>query len=54
MINIKFDRDSVYIGDDIESHISSFDVDEKTSKQYIGQLYLKDHCPYDMTFSLVS
>jgi len=40
MIRIKFDRDSVCIGDDIYSHTESFDVDETMSvDSFINFLY---------------
>ena len=42
MVEIKFDRDSVCLGDDINSHEISFDVDEKmTIDDFIGFLYSK-------------
>ena len=42
MIKIKFDRESVCMGDDIGSHETFFDVDEKmTINEFIGFLYSK-------------
>ena len=42
MIKIEFDRDSVYVGDDIENHSCSFEVDEKLSiNEFINILHSK-------------
>ena len=42
MIRVKFDRDSVCMGDDIESHEIYLDVDEKmTIDDFIKYLYSK-------------
>ena len=44
MIKIKFNRDSVCLDDDINSHETSFDVDEKmTIDDFIGLLYSKSN-----------
>jgi len=44
MIKIKFDRDSVCMADDIESHAVSFDVDENISiDDFISILYSKQN-----------
>jgi len=43
-MEIKFDRDSVCMGDDIESHAVSFDINEEMSiEEFIDFLYKKSN-----------